>query len=221
MIRTIILLALLLLGNNCYAQADSVFVTTKKTSSSLKIAYNSSIVYPGIRLGIETLLKRTLINKIKKSGSKKVIFNDIFLNTTLSWYHHPTFHDNLYLTTGIVLRRTYNRGFFIDFSPEIGYSRTFVGGTTYQVDSNGDVSTKKMLGYNHALFSIGGGLGYDFSKTKLIPLSLYYKFNIIMMLPYNSTIYLRPAMELGFVYRPKKFLPFKSKIKNTIKNKKY
>ncbi|HEY3390784.1 MAG TPA: hypothetical protein VGK38_14495 [Prolixibacteraceae bacterium] len=98
-----------------------------------------------------------------------------------------------------------------EFSPEIGLSRTFLGGTTYQVDDKGNVSVERFAGYYYALVSVGGGIGYDFSKTKQKPFLIFSKFNMLMMFPYNSTIYLRPVMEIGLIYKPLYFLSLKVK----------
>ena len=112
------------------------------------------------------------------------------------------------------MRRTKSNGFLTEFSPEVGLSRTFLGGTTYQVDDNGNVSIKKYAGYYYALVSVGGGIGYDFSITKRKPFSVFSKFNVLMMFPYNSTIYLRPVMEIGLIYKPINFLSLKVKSKS-------
>ena len=145
----------------------------------------------------------------------KLVKRDRFASLNAGWYHHPDFHDNLYLTAEWRMRRTLEGGFFSEFSPGFGYSRTFLGGTTYEVSENGDVEIKKLAGYNYALVTVGGGAGFSFSEKKGIPLSVYSRLNILMMFPYNSTIYLRPAIELGVIYRPAGFLPVKIK-KRTI-----
>lgn len=209
---------IVLLFNNsfCFSQNTDSFVVTEK-SSNLKLSYNSSLIYPGARIGIDIPILKTYLTKTKKSGKIWTFDKDRFISANLSWYHHSTFHDNFYLTSGWTMRRTKPTGFFREFSPEIGYSRTFLGGTTYKVDNNGNVSIEKLAGYNYALLSLGGGVGYDFSKTKSIPLLIFYKLNMLAMYPYNSTIYLRPAMELGLIYIPAKFLPTKVKIKRKVK----
>lgn len=160
---------------------------------------------------MELPFKQIHVQKTKKSGAPKSVYKDHFFTGNLSWYHHPTFHDNVYVTMGYNKRRTYPNGFFTDWSPEIGYSRTFIGGTTYEVSETNTVSIKKMAGYHHVLVSIGGGLGYDFSITNSKPISVYYKLNLLTMFPYNSTVYLRPAMELGIIFKPKNFLMVESK----------
>ena len=185
-----------------------------RRSSGLSLSYNSSLIYPGVRAGVELPVETIHLIKSKKSGEKKYFIRDRFITLNLGWYHHPQFQDNIYLTGGWTMRRTNEKGFFTEFSPELGISRTFLGGTTYVVDDNGNVRIKRLAGYFYALISAGGGIGYDFEKTKKIPLKVFLKLNLLMMFPYNSTIYLRPAAEIGFVYRLPNFLSMKVKSKN-------
>lgn len=200
----------------CFSQsADSVRV--EKKSSNLSSSYISSLIYPGARVGVELPVNTIYISKIRKSGKTKNFTKDRFVTANLSWYHHPAFHDNVYISAGWTMRRTKSRGFLTEFSPEVGLSRTFLGGTTYQVDDNGNVTIKKLAGYYYALISVGGGIGYDFSKTKQKPFLIFSKFNVIMMFPYNSTIYLRSVMEIGLIYKPINFLSLKVKSKSRTK----
>jgi hypothetical protein len=196
----------------CHSQkVDSTYF--EKKSTNLKLSYNSSLIYPGSRIGVEFPIKTIHITKLKASGVSQDFVKDRFITANISWYHHPKFHDNIYLTSGWTMRRTKSKGFIIEFSPEVGISRTFLGGTTYKVDSNGNVSIEKFAGYYYALLSIGGGIGYDFSRTKHLPLIAFSKLNILTMFPYNSTIYMKPAFEIGLVYKPSNFLSLKVKSK--------
>lgn len=186
---------------------------TLSRSANLTLSYNSSIIYPGARFGFEYPIKSIELTK-KKSNREKIVIKDRLITAQIGWYHHPTFHDNTYFTAGWTKRRIQPRGFFTQFSPEIGYSRTFFGGTTYIVDENTEVHIKKIAGNNFLVLSLGVGLGYDFEITKNKPFSIYSKFNVLSMYPYNSTFYLRPTIELGVIYKPKNFLNhnLKSKI---------
>jgi len=196
----------------CYSQKDSL-INREKKSSDITFAYNSSIIYPGARLGIEMPFISNSITKTLRSGENREFIKDQFFTTNLSWYHHPQYNDNLYFTLGWTMRKTQSKGFFTEFSPEIGYSRTFLGATTYKVNNNGDITIEKLAGYNYALISLGGGIGYDFSVTRSKPFLVFYKLNLLTMFPYNSTIYMRPAMELGLIYKPKHFLSMRVKSK--------
>ena len=102
------------------------------------IAYNSSLIYPGARLGIEMPLVTNYITKLLRSGENRAFVKDQFFTTNISWYHQPYFHDNVYFTVGWTARKTRSNGVFTEFSPEIGFSRTFLGGTTYKVDNSGN-----------------------------------------------------------------------------------
>jgi hypothetical protein len=149
--------------------------------------------FPFNHVNVQVLKDRKIIRSFVKGR---------FISGNINWYHHPEFHDNLYLTIEWVMRRTRYKGFISEFSAGPGYSRTFLGGTTYRVDDNGVVSIKKLAGFNYALLTIGGGLGYDFSMKKKLPLSTVAKLNFISMFPYNSTVYFRPVLELGIRYTP-------------------
>lgn len=212
-IRNLSLLLLLSVSSiQCFSQnIDNVGFS--QIHPNLKLAYNSSLIYSGARFGVEFPVKSTEVSKSGNSVKKRDFINDLYITANFSWYHHPQFHDNIYLTSGCILRRTKSNGFFTEFSPEIGYSRIFLGGTTYAVDNDGNISIEKLAGYNYAFISVGEGLGYDFSKTKSMPYLVYYKFNLFSMFPYNSTFYLRPAMELGLIYKPSDFLSIKTKQK--------
>ena len=195
-------LLLLIFGSElCFSQADTV--RCERMSTALKASYNSSLIYTGARLGLESPLSKALLTRRFNSGKEKCIVKEQFLTSNISFYHHPGFHDNLYFTLGWLKRRTKPKGFFNEFSPEIGYSRTFLGGTTYTVNNSGEISKKKLAGYSYALVSVGGGIGYDF-KTR--PLLVFSRINLLCLFPYNSTIYFRPALETGLIYKPSDFL---------------
>ena len=190
---------------SCFSQTDSL-ISRNNVSSDLQISYNSTLIYPGLRSGIEFPVYSVCVRKNIYSENAKSIFKDRFISVNSGWYHHPDFHDNLYFTAEWTMRRTKGKRFFTEFSSGLGYSRTFLGATTYQVDNNGEVNIIKSAGYNYAMIIAGGGFGFDFSKKKEIPLSIFYKFDMMAMVPYNSTFYFRPAMELGIIYKPLNFI---------------
>jgi hypothetical protein len=201
MLKTGISILIIIYCTLCQAQSDSI----KKLADhhlNLKLSYNSSLIYPGISTGIEFPFQQINIQRLKKRGTEKSFTKGRFITGNLSWYHHPYFHDNLYLTAEWVMRRTKSSGFISEFSVGPGYSRTFLGGTTYKVDDNGIISVIRNAGYNYALITVGGGFGYDFSVKRQLPVSIFGKMNLLSMFPYNSTIYFRPVLELGFRYMP-------------------
>jgi len=200
----------------CFSQSDSLN-SRINASSNISLALNGSIIYPGIRAGIEFPVTMIDLTISTKSKEPKCVIKERFATGNIGWYHHPDFHDNLYLTAEWRMRRTRSVGFFSEFSPGLGYSRTFLGGTTYELNDNGEVKIEKLAGYNYALVTVGGGAGYNFSGKKGIPFSIYARLNMLLMFPYNSTVYPRPAIELGLIYHPDGFLPVK--VKKRIKKK--
>jgi hypothetical protein len=201
MLKIRILILTLLYCTLCNAQCDTINDSSSR-HFNLKLAYNSSLIYPGISTGMEFPINHVNVQVLKNQKMVRYFTKGRFISGNLNWYHHPDFHDNLYLTTEWVMRRTKYKGFISEFSIGPGYSRTFLGGTTYMVDDMGSISVVKHAGYNYAILTIGGGIGYDFSMTKQLPFSTFAKMNLISMFPYNSTIYLRPVLELGIRYTP-------------------
>jgi hypothetical protein len=160
------------------------------------------VIYPGLSTGIEFSMKQMIIHRLKKQADDNSITKGRFISGNLSWYHHPYFHDNIYLSVEWVMRRTKSGGFVSEFSSGPGYSRTFMAGTTYSVNDNGSISIIKRAGYSYALITVGGGFGYDFSVKKQLPFSTLAKINLISMFPFNSTIYFRPVLEIGIRFKP-------------------
>lgn len=201
MLKTTTLILALFYCSLCLAQSDSINDSSSR-HFNLKLSYNSSLIYPGIAVGMEFPLYHVNVQVLKNQKIVKYYTREKFITGTLNWYHHPDFHDNLYLTAEWLMRRTRYTGFISEFSAGPGFSRTFLGGTTYQVDNKGSVSVVKLAGYNYALITFGGGLGYDFNMKKHLPFLVIAKMNIISIFPYNSTIYFRPVLEIGIRYFP-------------------
>ena len=196
MVRIRIAILLLMISVLCGAQIDSTNLL-HRNGTSLNISYNTSVIYPGFCSGIEFPVKP---GKYKKLINKTII-TDRLIEGNINFYHHPYFHDNLYLTASWIMRRTNSKGLISEFSVGPGLSRTFIGGTTYEVLENSEVSIKRMSGYYYALLSLGGGFGYDFSIKKQLPVSVFTNFKLISMFPYNSIVYIRPVLGIGLRYR--------------------
>lgn len=177
----------------CLAQSDSL----TSANFRLKVSVNGSIIYPGAGTGIEYILSQK-----EASGEKYGKFKTIgFISGNISFYHHPTFHDNLYFTMEWGKRRIKNKGFCYELDLGPGLSRTFISGTTYKIDDSGNASKVSLAGYYYAVITAGGGAGYDFSKKKSLPFTALAKMNFLLMFPYNSTLYVRPVLELGIRYQ--------------------
>lgn len=166
------------------------------------LAYNSSLIYPGVAAGINYPFIQFATSKRGSYGRIMKIYKERMFSLLVGYYHHPGFHDNLYVVPGYLMRRTKSTGMFMDFWAGVGYSRTFLGGTTYKVDASGNVSKVPLAGFNYCMVAAGGGMGYDFTLKKKRPFSVFGRLDLLAMFPYNSTIYPRPAVEIGVMYRP-------------------
>jgi hypothetical protein len=209
-----IVLILLILGltNLCFAQNAA----PQMPQTSLKAAYLGSVVYPGFKIGIERPYKVIQVEKKRKNGTK-IILKERSLTANLGFYHHETFHDNFYLLIERQKRRQKMSGWFSEIAPGIGYSRTFLGGTTYKVDDAGVVTKKTAAGYNYAMVSVAFGGGYNFAMKRDLPIKAYYKVSLFTMFPYNSFVYLRPTLELGATYALGNFWKATPKIVKRVK----
>jgi hypothetical protein len=214
--RTLWGISLFLFTTTCFSQTDTLF-HKDTVSSNLSISYNSSLIYPGIRAGVEFPVYSVSLKKNINSVNSKLIIKNRFISLNAGWYHQKDFHDNLYFTAEWTMRRVKENAFFTEFSAGLGYSRTYLGATTYEVDNTGGVDIIKSAGYKYAMIIAEGGLGYDFSNKKEVPISIFCMFDMMGMFPYNSTLYFRPAMELGIIYKPVNFIPFL--IKTRVKTK--
>lgn len=196
--------------------ATTVCAQSNKTSSSLKLAYNATVIYPGFLAGIECPVKQIQVTKHRRRGSVRHYTKIRLISAEIGYYHHPTFHDNLYLLIGWLKRKQRPSGFFTECSPAIGYSRTFLGGETYRVSASGDIKVLKLAGYNYAMVALRSGLGYSFQKNTAV----YLRASLMTMFPSNNLIYIRPTVELGIIWRPKHFLETRTKIVSKSKGKK-
>lgn len=196
MAKTAISILTFLCCTVCMAQTDSVPVPNKHLFN-FKLSGNSSIIYPGMSIGAEFFLQKKDIQILKKSGESKTYTRARLISGNINWYHHPEFQDNLYFTAEYTMRRTNLKGFIKEVTFGPGFSRTFLGGTTYKVNSSGDVSIVRNAGYNYALITIGGGIGVDFSVKYNLPFAAMANLSMISMFPYNSSIYFRPVLGIG------------------------
>jgi hypothetical protein len=167
----------------------------------VRAAYMSSVVSPGFKLGIEYQQKVKSIRRERDSLTKTTL-KERYWSLNLGFYSQRDFHSNLYLVIERQFRRQYRNGFFMELSPGIGYSRTFLRNTTYALKDDGTIYKKTLAGHNYLMLSMSGSCGYDFSKKKDLHLKLFFKPTLFTILPFNSSKLIRPSYELGFIFTP-------------------
>jgi len=179
-------------------------------------AYIGAISYPGFKIGIESPYKVKQTDRIKKKGTRST-YVERYVLLNLGMYHHKTFHTNYYLMAEWQMRIQFGRGFYIEYSPALGGSRTFLAGKTYEVDNDGNITDVPYSGYYYAAAGFGGGGGYNFGLKRKSPFKIYLRSNLIVLYPYNSFIYPRHTLEAGLVYTPGRLLKPDIKIKTVVK----
>ncbi len=212
-LRVSVMAALISTTSICHGQTDTVGYRFPDISE-FKISYISSLIYPGLSLGAGIRVKG---NNNSAGTSRSIISypaRSQHITLNLNWYHHPGFHDNLFVTSEWTFRRTRENGFFTEYSGGPGYSRTFLGGTTYVVKYDGSVSVKKHPGYSYAMITAGWSAGYSFAADRWLPNVISGKISLVAMFPYNSTIYLRPVLEFGLRFNISQFAGKKNIEKN-------
>jgi hypothetical protein len=196
--KIVVLVALLITVSYNFSIGQSkAYVEEVQLPANFKLAYLGSVIYPGIEAGFEYPLRLIDLQKTKRSGREKNIEKSRFVSTSIGWYHHKSFQDNVYSQVEYIRRRKNSNGFYTEFLPGIGISRSFVGGTVYETKGDGSINVKTVKGYNYAMVSMGGGIGYDLSKYSILPITAYTRLTVLAMFPYNSTINLRPTIEIG------------------------
>lgn len=168
--------------------------------TGIRGSYVAAIAYPGFKLGVEKPYK---VKRTERSRGENIhySFRERYIVLNLGMYHHKTFHTNYFLMAEWQMRIQRSGGFFIEFSPGLGASRTFLAGPAYKVDNAGNVTKVPYAGYYYAAATFGGGPGYNFyMKGKQRPFKLFFRSNILILYPYNKFIYPRHSVELGLIY---------------------
>jgi hypothetical protein len=186
------------------AQKQTVIDTTFDRTLSLKAAYMGSIVYPGVKIALEWPTAAHVVTKSKRHGEKSYR-KEKYITVSMGMYYHEGFHTNVFLLAERQWRKIRPSGWFTEYAPGMGISRTFLGGTTYRVSNGGIVSKKTLAGYTYAMGSVSSSLGYDFQKLWGKPVRVYSRISVLIMAPYNSYIYLRPTLEIGIITKTSLF----------------
>ena len=190
-------------------------VLTQQSAVSMRQSFLFSTNSIGGQMGIGKLLKQKEIHRFKKSGYEKIATKSRFLYGNIGYYYQPDFQHNWSLTADYTLSRTSKNGFYSEFSPFLGISRTFLTATTYTVGDSGNVTKKHLAGNWYLTSGFSTGLGVNFRQpkwaslktiaAKLVVQTFYPNFRFIAIKPYFQ---LQTAWEL-----PKKQTNFTKKIK--------
>jgi hypothetical protein len=199
--KKLIIAGVLMLINIHVSYAQKSVTVRKEMDKTLnvKAAYLSSLIYPGFKLGVEFPMYAKEKTRTKANGDTKVRLKERFITANLGLYHHPTYHTNLMLSAEWQMRKIRQNGWFTEFAPGLGISRTFLGGTTYEQNETGNIEKVNLAGHTYFMASVMGGVGYDFKIKKEKPIKAYFKYGLLILTPYNNFILPRPMVELGVI----------------------
>ncbi len=148
-------------------------------------------------LGAQVGLGKTVVLKekhvFKRSGKEKTNIKSRVLSGNLGYYNQPGLHQNTLLTAEYAMTRANCRGFYTEFTPLLGVSRTFLPGTTYEVDAAGNVSIDRNAGNWTLTGGFGLGLGKSFEdkpfnslktiSARMITQVFYPNFRFVSLKP--------------------------------------
>lgn len=152
----------------------------------------------GVTAGLGQHLFRKELVRYKKSGSIKTLKKDRWLYCDLGYYYQSGIYHNWFITASYTLRRMRSKGYYFEFSPFLGLSRTFLTEETYTISENGTVKLKKFNGN----WYINGGFGYGFGKTfkegkNSLLKSVYLNIYTQLLYPNFRFIAIRPFWQIG------------------------
>ncbi|NIJ52279.1 hypothetical protein [Dyadobacter arcticus] len=146
----------------------------------------------GGQVGLGRMLSWKEKHISKHSGKQKITSKQTVLYGNMVYYDHPGLHRNWMLTAQYDMYRFNKKGFYTEFTPLLGVSRTFLPGTTYKVDDAGNVSILKLAGNWTLTGGFGLGAGKYFTNSgplktislKLITQVFYPNFRFIAFKPH-------------------------------------
>ena len=195
-------LSLMVLAFLCFltSQAqNSAKITLPDTVISVRVPVllRPSFWFTNKLLGAQVGLGKTIVLKekhvFKRSGKEKISTKSRVLYGNLGYYDQPGLHQNALLTAEYVMTRTNRRGFYTEFTPLLGVSRTFLPGTAYEVDNAGAVSIDRNAGNWTLTGGFGLGLGKSFENkpfgsletisARLVTQVFYPNFRFVSLKP--------------------------------------
>ena len=173
----------------------------QKADRSVHVSYlGEYLTHPGLSIGYShALYSRTRV-KTKHNGKEKQKDQKVFLLHSLGAYTQPKLSSGMMLTTSLGYRKTRARGFFLQYMVGAGVFRSLLSGETYEVSDNGEVSTAAFAGRTSFINTWSMGMGKDFSKTKDLPIAVYWSSGLWLRYPYNGFILPQFSGELGISY---------------------
>ena len=194
-------LSLLMITQACllFAQKN---ITANKTDTAISVKvpvlFQKSIIFSTKQIGLQAGIYKTILQKenhvIKISGKKRIQSTIHYLSGNLGYYYQPQLHHNWFITAGYTTLKANKRGFYRQFTPMLGISRTFLTAATYKAADNGTVNKVNGAGSWYVISGFTAGLGKMYQQPKFKVLKsiginlatqiLYPNFKFISLKPF-------------------------------------
>lgn len=159
--------------------------------------FGEFITHPGLTLGLSKDFY--VRDKIKSNG--KLIHRAFLFHHQIGIYTQRKLETGLFAMSSVGYRKTKPRGYQTTFHLGVGVHHGILTGTTYEVDDNGNVSSKKMAGNTSFISNLAISIGKDFSKRSNLPISVHWKNGLLFKYPINRIVVPQLYTELGLGYQ--------------------
>lgn len=152
----------------------------------------------GFQIGLGKQVLEIQKKKIFKNGKEKLIEKHRFMFINAGFYNQSYLHLNIFSTLEYAMVRNYKKGWYREFMPALGLSRTFLHETVYQVNDQGEVSFRRMAGDWRLAggASIGVGKKLNIKKAPILN-DFYFKLNTQIFYPNFRFITVKPSFVFG------------------------
>jgi len=158
--------------------------------------FGEYLTHAGIRIGLLTPLKTTLIDPAKTGEIEK----SWLVGGFITLYTHQRNHRGL-LFTGFIGRQRIGRlGLMTQYGLEAGYMASFLQGEVWTQDPASGDFIEGRRSSSHAVFGLNGGIGWDFSQRTSLPLAISLHPHAYLQAPYNTLFIPRLALESRLSY---------------------
>ena len=155
--------------------------------------FGKSAFHPGIKASA-SIYESTWSRKQEKQ------FN---VSPMVGFYYHKGNHTGIFVGTETSYRVIYKNGFAWEVYAGVAYLRTFLAGHTYEVDSEGNVSSVPLAGSNQFMPSLGIGFGKQNPQWKKLE-RVYGRVGGYFQYPYNTKWLPNLNIEVGISFKTKK-----------------
>jgi hypothetical protein len=206
--KSMYLLLFLYLACIAHSHAQSKLSLRKNdtiVSAKSPILMRNSLIFSrpflGWQSGIGKLVSQREKHILRASGHESVRTRSRFLYANVGYYNQPSLHQNWFLTAEYSMYHILKNGFYTEFTPMLGVSRTFLPNTTYEIGANNVVKQVKFAGNWYLTTGFSAGIGKSFSKPKHIPLkAINAKLVSQIFYPNFRFFALKPYFELNSIW---------------------